>query len=179
MAIAANILLILLELAGLTLSARKRGWGLLVFYTQLSNIFVLLSSACFLLAGGKAAWLRFSGTCTVIMTFLVSLCILVPMGAGFKKMMLTGSGLFHHTLCPVLSTVSYVLWEPHRSVWLLPVVLTFAYGMIMLYLNWKGTVEGPYPFFRIRQLGGLKTAAWIAALTAVISLISLGLAFVT
>ena len=178
MATAANILIIILELTGLRLSARKRGWGLFVFYTQLSNIVALLSSIFFLLAAEKASWLRFTGTCMVIMTFFVSLCILVPMGAGFTTMMLRGSGLFHHTLCPVLSTISYVLWEPHASAWIVPVVLTLAYGIIMLYLNWTGKVDGPYPFFRIRQLGGLKTTAWFAVLTGVISLISLAVVLV-
>ncbi len=122
MAIAANIIIIVLEVIGLYLSAKRGGWKILQFYTQLSNIFALLSSILFLLVGEKAAWLRYTAVCLLTMTFLVSLFILVPMGAGFKKMMLTNSGLFHHTLCPILSFVSYALWEPHSSVWFLPVI---------------------------------------------------------
>ena len=173
MAIAANIIVIILELIGLTLSAKRRGWQLLQFYTQLSNIVALLSSICFLLAGEKAAWLCFTGTCMLIMTFVVTLLILIPMGAGFKKMMLTGSGLYHHTLCPILSTVSYLLWEGHADVWYIPVILTFAYGMLMLYLNGKGKVDGPYPFFRVKQQNAFATVLWMAALTGIITLISL------
>ena len=172
MAIAANLIVIVLELIGLTLSAKRRGWKLVQFYTQLSNIAALLSSVCFLLVGERAAGLRFTGVCMVIMTFLVTLLILVPMGAGFKKMMLTGSGLYHHTLCPVLSTASYLLWEPHSSVWLVPVLLTFAYGMLMLYLNGKGKADGPYPFFRVREQSVLATVLWMAALTGLIALIA-------
>ena len=179
MATAANTLIIILELTGLGLSARKRGWGLFVFYTQLSNIAVFLSSVLFLLSAGKAAWLRFTGTCMVIMTFFVSLCILIPMGVSFKEMMLTGSGLFHHTICPVLSTISYVLWEPHASAWPAPVFLTFAYGMIMLYLNWKGAFEGPYPFFKVRELELQATVLWMALLTFVIAVISFAVIRIT
>ena len=179
MAIAANTLIIILESIGLTLSARRRGWKLLQFYTQLSNIAALLSSVLFLLAGEQAAWLRYAGNCMLCMTFFVTLCILVPMGAGFQKMMLTGSGLFHHTLCPILSVASYLLWEAHASPWYLPVLLTFLYGMLMLYLNGKGKVDGPYPFFRVRRQSAAATAAWMAALTGLIALISLAIMYIS
>ncbi len=179
MAIAANIIIIVLEVIGLYLSAKRGGWKILQFYTQLSNIFALLSSILFLLVGEKAAWLRYTAVCLLTMTFLVSLFILVPMGAGFKKMMLTNSGLFHHTLCPILSFVSYALWEPHSSVWFLPVILTFIYGMIMLYLNWVEKVDGPYPFFRVRHQSALATVLWYVALTGSITLISLAVIWLT
>ena len=176
MAIAINSIIIVLELIGLVLCGRRGGWKILQYYTFLSNLIALLSSVLFLLAGEKAAWLRYAATCLLTMTFLVTLCILVPMGAGFKTMMLTDSGLYYHTLCPILSALSYLLWEGHASAWYLPVVFTFVYGMVMLYLNWKGTVDGPYPFFKIKQQSALATIVWMAALTGVIALISLALA---
>ncbi len=179
MAIAANTILIILGAAGLYLSFRRGRWKILQFYTQLSNIVALLSSVLFLLAGEKAAWLRYTGVCMLVMTFFVTLCILVPMGAGFKKMMFTDSGLFHHTLCPVLSAASYLLWERHVSLWFIPVALTFVYGMVMLYLNWKEKVDGPYPFFRIRRQGAPATVLWYLALTAAITLIALALILVS
>ena len=179
MAIAANSILILLELTGLHLSARRRGWKLFQFYTQLSNIVALLSAVCFLILGEKAAWLRFTGTCVLLMTFFVTLCILIPMGVSFKEMMLTGSGVFHHTLCPILSTASYLLWEAHASVWYVPVLLTFVYGMLMLYLNGKGRADGPYPFFRVKQQSTLATVLWMAALTGLIALIALAVTGIT
>ena len=179
MAISANIIIIILELIGLSLSAKRRGWRIFVFYTQLSNMVSLLSSVCFLLAGEKAAWLRYVSTCMLTMTFVVTLLILVPMGAGFKKMMLTGSGLYHHTLCPILSVASYLLWERHAFSWLIPVVFTFLYGMVMLYLNGKGVVDGPYPFFRVRQQSAFATVVWMAALTGVITLIAFAVIWIT
>ncbi len=179
MATVADIVIIVLEAIGLYLSAKRGGWKILQFYTQLSNIITLLSSVLFLLAGEKTAWLRYFSTCVLTMTFCVSLFILVPMGAGFKKMMLTNSGLFHHTLCPILSVTSYILWEPHAYVWYVPVVLTFIYGMIMLYLNWKDKVDGPYPFFKVKQQRSLATVLWMAALTGVITLIALAVIWIT
>lgn len=176
MAIAANIIIVILEAVGLTLSARRRGWKLLVFYTQLSNIAALLSSVLFLLTGGRAAGPRYVSSCMLVMTFLVTVGVLIPMGADFKKMMLTSSGLYHHTLCPILSVASYLLWEPHAGPWPVPVILTFAYGMLMLWLNWRGKVDGPYPFFKVRQQSAPATVAWMAALTGVIALIALAVA---
>ena len=179
MAIAANTIIIVLEVIGLSLSFKRSRWRMLQFYTQLSNIIALLSSLLFLFAAEKAAWLRFTGVCMLIMTFFVTLLILVPMGAGFKKMMLTNSGLFHHTLCPILSAASYILWEPHTTLWVIPVVLTFIYGMIMLCLNWKEIVDGPYPFFRVRHQSALATVLWYIALIAAILLISFALIRIT
>ncbi len=175
MAIAINSIIIVLELIGLYLCGRRGGWKILQYYTFLSNLITLFSSVLFLLAGEKAAWLRYTATCLLTMTFLVTLCILVPMGAGFKTMMLTDSGLYYHTLCPILSALSYLLWEKHASAWFIPVIFTFVYGMVMLYLNWKGTVDGPYPFFKIKQQSALATVVWMAALTGAIALISLAI----
>lgn len=61
-------------------------------------------------------------------------------------------------------------------IWL-PVVLTFLYGMIMLYLNGKEIVDGPYPFFRVRSQSAAKTVLWMAVLTAVIAGISVLVCF--
>ena len=109
------------------------------------------------------------------MTFLITLCVLVPMGGGFKTLMLSGNGLYHHTLCPIISVLSYVLWEPHSNIWLLPVIVTTVYGLIMLYMNWKQRFDGPYPFFRGRQQSTLATVLWMLGLIAFIAVLSLGI----
>ena len=48
----------------------------------------------------------------------------------------------------------------------------------MLYLNWKEKVDGPYPFFRIQHQSTLATVLRFAALTGVISLISLAVIWI-
>ena len=175
MAIAANLVLLILEMIGLTISIRRRKWGILAYYTQLSNLTALFSAAAFLLLGSRAAGLRYLATCMLVMTFLVTLFVLVPMGGGFRKLMLSGNGLYHHTLCPLLSTASWLLWEtPHRCPWGVPVAVTVVYGLIMLYLNGTGRYDGPYPFFRVRHQSRAATVGWILVLIALISLIALG-----
>ena len=112
------------------------------------------------------------------MTFAVTLFILVPFGGGFQKLMLSGNGLYHHTLCPVLSVISYVLWEVHSAAWMIPVAITFVYGIIMLFMNYKGWFDGPYPFFRVKYQSKMATVLWVAALTGMITVITLAVKWI-
>lgn len=85
------------------------------------------------------------------MTFLVTTCVLIPMGGNLRKLLWSGNGLYHHILCPVISTASYILAENHTAgnlIWL-PAVITLAYGLVLLYLNWTKKSEKPYPNFSI------------------------------
>lgn len=173
MAIAANVLIILLEILGLRISISDRHWKIFAFYTQISNLITLLSSVAHLIFGGSAAWLRYLSSCMLTMTFLITLCVLVPMGGGFKALMLSGNGLYHHTLCPIISVLSYILWEPHSFIWILPVIVTTFYGLVMLYMNWKQIFDGPYPFFRVHQQSLSATVLWMLGLIAFISILSL------
>ncbi|MDO5106637.1 MAG: hypothetical protein Q4D39_00030 [Coriobacteriaceae bacterium] len=174
MAIVANILAIIFGLAGFRLSI-SRGWAVFAFYTQISNLIALLSSAALIAFGASAAWFRYLGACMLAMTLAVTLFVLVPMGGGFERLMLSGVGLYHHTLCPLISIASYVLLEPHAHTWAIPVIVTTVYGLTMLYLNAKEVFDGPYPFFRVNKQGKVATVLWTAALIALISAISLGI----
>lgn len=174
-ALIANIVIIALELTAFYI-CRSRGWGILVFYTQLSNFVTLISAVCFLINrdASVTVTLRYLSTVMLTMTVLITLFVLVPMGAGFGRMMLSGMGLFHHTLCPLISITSYMLWERHSAMWGVPVAVTAAYGIAMLFLNYKGMVDGPYPFLRVRYQSVKATVIWMAALTVLITALSLG-----
>ena len=177
-ALIANIIVIILELAGFNIS-RSRGLMMLVFYTQLSNLVTLVSSVCYLISSDSAftASMRYLSTVMLTMTVLVTLFVLIPSGAGFARMMLTGNGLFHHTLCPAVSITSYMLWEQHSSAWAVPVIVTFIYGVVMLYLNHAEIVDGPYPFLRIRQQSVKATVIWMTVLIVLVTGLSLGIAY--
>ena len=172
--IVANCIVILLEAIGLSISITDRRWKILAYYTQISNIITLISSICLLALGsnGFTCGLRYVSTCMLTMTFLITLCVLVPMGGGFHKLMLSGNGLYHHTLCPVISVTSYIFWEQHNSVIILPVLITFVYGMTMICLNYLRKFDGPYPFFRVHKQSREATLMWIAVLVTIITLIS-------
>ena len=172
----ACLIILLLEIKGLSLTLPSRKWMALVFYTQLSNM-VTAASALMLLVLGQPSWVtveRYLSTCMLVMTFLVTTCVLIPMGGDPKKLLWSGNRVYHHVLCPILSTISYIMIEQHAGMtWIwLPVVLTFIYGMIMLYLNYIGKVDGPYPFFRVRNQSVRATVLWVLILLVVVAAIS-------
>ncbi len=177
MSIAINIAVIVLEIIGLRISTSERKWKIFAYYTQISNIITLVSSFVLVAARSNelSAVLRYLSSCMLTMTFMITLFVLVPMGGGFRKLMLSGNGLYHHTLCPILSVTSYVMWEQHSSLWILPTVLTFIYGIIMLIMNGKGVFDGPYPFFRVRNQSKLATVIWMVVLIGIIAAISIGI----
>lgn len=171
MAFIANIAIIVCEILGLSQIWKARSWKLFQFYTVLSNLIAWAAAVVFLLTGpgGISMYLRYLATCMLAMTFLVTLCFLVPAGGGFKKLMLTESGLYYHLIVPILSLVSYVFWEPHTDVWLLPFLVTLVYGIIMLILNGTGRADGPYPFFRVRNQSITATVLWMLVLLGIIA----------
>jgi len=178
MAVAANVVIIVCEILALSKSWKARSWKLLQFYTVLSNLTALAASVIFLLAGSGeiSTYLRYLAACMLVMTFLVTACILVPGGGGFRQLMLSGSGLYHHLIVPILSLVSYICWEPHTDIWLLPSLSTLAYGIIMLVLNGTGKADGPYPFFRVKNQSAAATVLWMLLLFGMIAAVSLVIA---
>ena len=183
MIVAINIAIIILEILGLRISISERKVKIFAFYTQISNIITLIASAVLLIsgadtasAGSLAATLRYVSSCMLTMTFMITLFVLVPMGGGFRKLMLSGNGLYHHTLCPVLSVGSYVLLEPHATAWIIPTSITFVYGIVMLVMNAKGKFDGPYPFFRVHNQSQAATVIWMMILTGIIAAISIAIA---
>ena len=174
MVIIVNCAVIILEIIGLWISISDRKREIFVYYTQLSNIITLIASVVLVSTGSNevSVTLRYLSSCMLTMTFLITLFVLVPMGAGFKRMMLSGNGLYHHTLCPVLSVASYIMLEEHSHLWMLPVILTFVYGVVMLVLNAKDKYDGPYPFFRVHDQSKAATVMWMAVLTGIIAVIS-------
>ncbi len=172
-----NSLLIVLEILGLVKLGRFQ-WKMFAFYTQLSNVIALLSAILFLATQGApaAVYARYVATCMMVMTALSTFAILVPLGGGIKPLMLSGFGLYVHTLCPIVCAVSYIVWEPHVDVWWLPMGISVFYGVLMMVLNGLGKADGPYPFFRVHNQSARATALWIVVLAVLVGGISFGIA---
>ena len=168
-----NIAIIILEIIGLIITFRQVRWKMFIYYTILSNCLALVASILYLMDHPLAGVLRYVSVCMLVMTLLITLFVLSPAVGSVKLLMVDGNGLYHHTLCPILSLVSYVFFEKHTNLWILPVIVSLIYGLAMIYLNHLGKMTGPYHFFEIRRMGAKKTALWVVALIVVISLISL------
>ena len=174
------LVIVILEARGLFLSIGDRRWKVFAFYTQLSNIATAVS-AIFVLVFGETPFtilLRYLSSCMLLMTFFVTTCILIPMGGDPKRLLFSGNGLYHHLIIPVVSVGSYLLIERRvqsATAILVPTVLTFLYGIIMLWVNYKDIFDGPYPFFRVKNQSVTATVLWMTALTAAIGLLSLAI----
>ena len=174
------LIIALLEARGLFLSIGDRRWKVFAFYTQLSNIATAVSVALVLIFGEAplTILLRYLSSCMLVMTFFVTTCILIPMGGDPRKLLFSGNGLYHHLIIPIISVGSYLLIERHVHspiVILAPTALTFLYGMIMLWVNYKGKFDGPYPFFRVKHQSVAATVLWMTALIGAIGLLSLAI----
>lgn len=177
-----NLIVVILELISYFKSIKNRQFlkGF-VFYTQISN-FLTLISALMLVFFGQRYYVEVFRLMTVTMmcmTFFVTSFILVPMSGKIKELLFSGSGLYHHLIIPILTTASYIFAEDRASYgWIiLPALFTLAYGLVMVHLNAIGKVDGPYPFFKVKKLGIKKTVIWMAALFAVVSIISAAVSY--
>ena len=168
------LIILALEARGLYISISDRHWKIFAFYTQLSNIVTAISVILVIIFGQTpfTTLLRYLSSCMLLMTFLVTTCVLIPMGGNAKQLLFSGNGVYHHLLIPIISVASYLLIEQHvksASAILLPTVITFFYGITMLWLNYKGLFDGPYPFFRVKNQSVKATVLWMTILIAAIA----------
>jgi len=159
-----NLLIILFALIGLYFSYRKYSVQCFFFYTVLSNCIGLIAAVILLLNIEGYEVIRFMATVMLCFTFLVTAFVLVPLGGDFKELMFGNSGLFHHTLVPILSLVSYLFFEKHHNSPWIPVIFTMFYGLLIYYLNYIRVIEGTYPFFKIHKIGIPKSVMWFFTL---------------
>ena len=184
-----NLVLFFCEIAGLVLAVIEMGAGLFFYYTELSNILVLLSSFFFLLSFFFNVWkgcgtnfpthlFRFAATSASTLTFLVVVTVLIPMVGAPVQLLFGGSMLFHHTLCPLLSMVSFMLFEKEETRNLkykhLPFALIFTliYGAIFIVLNVLRVYDGPYPFLRVYNQPVWMSIIWFVVIIGMAGLIS-------
>ncbi len=172
-----NLIIVILEIIAFSKSLKWHGVRKsFIFYTQISNLLTFIAAFSLVILGPKeqVEVLRYLSVCMLVMTFFVTACILVPMSGKPKELLFSGSGLFHHLLIPIISTISYLFIERRAAfhwIWL-PAVVTLIYGLIMLRLNYLDLVQGPYPFFMIKRNGIKATVIWMVALMIVVSFFS-------
>lgn len=169
-----DIAIIAGELAGLVFSIDKHGWwGQFVYYTQWSNYILLIAAVihlvCLLRRSVPTAAERFLyvATCLTTVTFLVTVCILIPWYGHAEWFLLETNGLFHHLLCPLLAVACLPFLHPMRKKdALLAVIPTFIYGVILYTLNYFRRVDGPYPFLKVHTQPWYMSVLWFVLLAA-------------
>ena len=176
-----DIAIIAGETAGLVLSIQKHGfWKQFQYYTQWSNyilfIITVIHLICRIRDHGKQekqmpAWVercRYYATCLTTVTFLVTVCILIPWYGHPEFFMLETNGLFHHLLCPVLAIVSLLfLRRMEKQESRIAVIPTLLYGIVMYTLNYLRIVDGPYPFLKVHDQPWYMSVLWFLVLLGV------------
>lgn len=165
-----NFIVLLLEIIGLIWNFTIDQFDSLKYYTEDSNILAFIVSLIFVIIGFillkskepvMPKWVKYfryiSVTCLTV-TFSVVLFVFPSMTTGLpalKKMMLEGPMLFHHFLCPVISLISFTLFEEElgfsvKTVFI-AVIPTIFYAILSSILNIARVLDGPYPFLKVYE----------------------------
>ena len=176
-----DIAIIAGEIAGLVLSIEKHGfWKQFLYYTQWSNYLLFLITIvhliCLLRERGKRGkrmpvWVekcRYYATCLTTVTFLVTVCILIPWYGHPEFFLLQSNCLFQHLLCPILAIASLpLLRKVRKQDCLIAVIPTLLYGIVFYTLNYLRIVDGPYPFMKVHDQPWYMSVLWFLVLLVV------------
>lgn len=173
-----NIILVILGITGLVRTITGMGYPAWEYYTQLSNYFALCSALIyivFLIRNIKdkskeiPKWvsiLKYSATLSLLVTFLVVVFILTPYYGKdiIIWIFFLGSNLFYHTLCPIITFISFMFFESHNIKGLKDnfraIYFTIAYAIVFITLNILKVYEGPYPFLMVYKQPVYMSIIW-------------------
>ena len=161
-----NAIIVILEIIGFVLIFMKLKLGAFLYYTECSNFLLLISSSILIYKAYRELvgrpqpcklfnLLRYTSCLSVFVTFVVVLTILGPqMEGGYYGAFISGSMKYHHLLCPLLGTFSFILLEKYeydstdviRSLY-----FTVIYAIVLISLNLAKIVDGPYSFLKVRS----------------------------
>lgn len=161
LALGSNILLIVLAGLGLYFSIVDK--NAFLYYSDNAGMFALSSSIIYViivLAKKEPNFLclalRYVSTACLALTLVGTFYVATTTGENYLDSFIKGSHLFNNLLCPIVSFVSFTLFEGDRrlnkkkTIWyaLIPTVI---YGIIMLVCNVTNTFTGPYSFMMIND----------------------------
>ena len=161
LALGSNILLIVLASLGLYFSIVDK--NAFLYYSDNAGMFALSSSIIYViivLAKKEPNFLclalRYVSTTCLVLTLVGTFYVATTTGENYLDSFIKGSHLFNNLLCPIVSVISFTLFEGDRrlnkkkTIWyaLIPTVI---YGIIMLVCNVSNTFTGPYSFMMIND----------------------------
>lgn len=162
-----NGFVVISEAYAFVAAIRTRGFLIFSYYTELANAVTFLTSlilciTVLALRGRPPAFVRILRYISVVMLLLVVFVVLFVLSPllgglmGARILFFDGTMFFFHLFCPVLSVLSFFLFEGgapllrhHAPLALLPTVF---YAAALLMLNALSLISGPYPFFMIYDM---------------------------
>ena len=161
LALASNIVLIVLAGLGLYFSIVDK--NAFLYYSDNAGMFALSSSIIYVIIvltkkepNFLSLALRYVSTTCLVLTLVGTFYVATTTGENYLDSFIKGSHLFNNLLCPIVSFISFTMFEGDRrlnkkkTIWyaLIPTVI---YGIIMLVCNVSNTFTGPYPFMMIND----------------------------
>ena len=161
LALASNIVLIVLAGLGLYFSIVDK--NAFLYYSDNAGMFALSSSIIYVIIvlakkepNFLSLALRYVSTTCLVLTLVATFYVATTTGENYLDSFIKGSHLFNNLLCPIVSFISFTMFEGDRrlnkkkTIWyaLIPTVI---YGIIMLVCNVSNTFTGPYPFMMIND----------------------------
>ena len=170
--------MVILEIIGFVLVFKELGIASLEYYTEDSNLLLMISSIILLIyiSKNKEQSFRYIAIVSTTLTLIIVLTVLTwTTDLGLYYLLFHESMLYHHTLCPVLAVLSFIFVERYDNLQTIHgIYFTAIYGIIMISLNALKIVEGPYPFLLVHNQPIIHSIIWtvlIFAITYVIALI--------
>lgn len=161
-----NLIIVVLEILGFIQGVSL---NMFIYYTNLSNLIALMACLFFLYVSiskkeslrNIAGIFKYIATCMTSLTFVVVLCILVPMQG--IQMIYQGNFVYFHLLCPILMGISFVFFDDiqldtNKS--LFGLIPTLIYAIIAIVCNLIGVLVGPYPFLMVTKQPVYMSILW-------------------
>ena len=176
-----NLLIVILEIIGFVLVFKELGITSLEYYTEDSNLLLLLSSIIILIHISKnkelPLWFKSFRYIAIVSTTLTLIIVLTVLSwttdFGLYYLLFHESMLYHHTLCPVLAIISFVFLERYENLHAIQgLYFTAIYGIIMISLNILKIVKGPYPFLLVHNQPIIHSIIWTVLIFAITYAIS-------
>ena len=179
-----NALIVILEIAGIIISYKVMNRLSIEYYTIDSNILALCSSLiyCIYIFLNKKIpkWLsmfKYITTIGLSVTFIVVLFILLPMaGYNLYAMFVSDSLIFHHLLCPLIGIITFIYFDKLNDYTFKDsfygLIFTAIYSIVLIILNIKNIVDGPYPFLRVKYQSVSTSIVWFIVIYLIAYFIS-------
>lgn len=170
MSLIINIVIIVLEIIGTTICANSTGLEMFNFYTTDSNIFALTVCIVFVFFTARSLFspqkpdipkliktLKYISVCCLNVTFVVVVTIFAPVfgEGGYEYMLFNSDFLYFHFSCPLLSLISFVLFEGgtkyNIGLSFAATIPTLIYAVATVSLNLLNVINGPYPFLYVYE----------------------------
>lgn len=192
-ALIANIILLLMELAGFIVMIAIYGDVKLKYYTNWSNIFGLLSAVFFIInycikENSKVfkeilKYTKLTSVICLVVTFLVVNLTFVPGDHfNFYKWSIKDNFFSFHFLSPIIATVTFILFERYDFKYvkdtIIGMIFTIVYSIIISILILAKKVIAPYPFLDYYANSVIVNVITVTSMLIIIILILFLLIFV-